>query len=86
MCQREKTDLVFCHNDLSMHNIIVDPETFKINAIIDWEYAGFYPAEFEMPFYLRPGPSVALTGEADDVETLTALMARERLAGPVAEA
>ena len=38
---------MFCHNDFSTHNVIVNPSTLKVNAIIDWEYAGFYPVEFE---------------------------------------
>ncbi|KAI1174943.1 kinase-like protein [Nemania sp. FL0916] len=59
-------EYVFCHNDLSQPNVVVDPDTLKVNAIIDWEYAGFYPAHFERPFYLRPGPSVALKDETDD--------------------
>lgn len=59
-------EYVFCHNDLSQQNVIVDPDTLKINAIIDWEYAGFYPARFEWPFYTRLGPSVAGKGEGDD--------------------
>lgn len=63
-------EYVFCHNDLSQHNIIVDPETLKINAIIDWEYAGFFPPYFEAPFYKRLGPSAALDGEPDDVPRL----------------
>ena len=37
----EKGDYVFCHNDLGQHNVIVDPETLKTNAVIDWEYGGF---------------------------------------------
>lgn len=41
---------VFCHNDISQHNIIVDPRSLKIRAIIDWEYAGFYPKEFEAAY------------------------------------
>ena len=57
---------VFCHNDLSQHNIIVDPQTLKIRAIVDWEYAGFFPEYFERSFYERRGPSVALDGEYDD--------------------
>ncbi|KAB8801899.1 hypothetical protein FH972_026720 [Carpinus fangiana] len=56
-------NLVFCHNDLSTYNIIVDPETLKINAIIDWEYAGFYTEPFEGHFFLRNAPSVAQEGE-----------------------
>lgn len=62
----EKQEYVFCHNDLSQNNVIVDPETLKIKAIVDWEYAAFYPANFEMPIYLREGFSVALPGEVDD--------------------
>jgi hypothetical protein len=61
-------DYVFCHNDLGQHNIIVDPETLKINAIIDWEYAGFWPKWFEGEFWKRAGPSIALDGEIDDRE------------------
>ncbi|CAD0094543.1 unnamed protein product [Aureobasidium mustum] len=38
---------VFCHNDLSGHNILVDPETYEIVGIVDWEYSGFFPPWFE---------------------------------------
>ncbi|KAF2867746.1 kinase-like domain-containing protein [Massariosphaeria phaeospora] len=58
----------FCHNDLSQQNVIVDPDTLKIAAIIDWEYAGFFPEEFDVPFYRRLGPSVAINGEEDDTD------------------
>lgn len=44
-------DFVFCHNDLSGHNIIVDERTFEILAILDWEYSGFFPAWFERPLW-----------------------------------
>ncbi|KAL1741805.1 kinase-like domain-containing protein [Schizophyllum fasciatum] len=57
-------ELVLCHNDLSQHNIIVDPQTLKINAIVDWEFAGFYPVQFEFPFYRRK------FGEKTDVPEL----------------
>jgi hypothetical protein len=46
------TEFVFCHNDLGQHNIFVDPDTFNITAIIDWEFAGYYPPEFEYPLWL----------------------------------
>jgi hypothetical protein len=36
--------------------LLLTPDTLKINAIIDWEYAGFFPAYFEYPFYNRLGP------------------------------
>ncbi|KAK3294501.1 kinase-like domain-containing protein [Chaetomium fimeti] len=62
----DHAEYVFCHNDCSQHNIIVNPTTLKIAAIVDWEYAGFYPEYFEFPFYRRKGPSVALGEEEDD--------------------
>ncbi|KAG6860412.1 hypothetical protein C0995_011483 [Termitomyces sp. Mi166 len=68
--EAETPEFVFIHGDLAQHNIIVDEKTHKINAIIDWEYAGYYPPEFEGAFWLRPGPSGALEGEEDDVEKL----------------
>lgn len=61
-------EYVFCHNDLSQQNVIVNPETLKIAAIIHWEYAGFFPEEFDVPFYKRLGPSVAINGVEDDTE------------------
>jgi serine/threonine protein kinase len=67
-------EFVFCHNDLSQQNIIVDPATLKINAIVDWEYAGFYPACFEWPFYTRLGPSSAINDEVDDSLELLAFL------------
>ena len=57
-----------------MQNVIVDPVSLKICAIIDWEYAGFYPDFFERKFYERLGPSVAMEGEADDSEKLLAFL------------
>jgi aminoglycoside phosphotransferase len=74
MRRRDTKDLVFCHNDLSTHNVIVDPSTLKINAIIDWEYAGFFTSEFEGMFFHRPGPSVALEGEENDENKLLKIM------------
>lgn len=63
-------DYVFCHNDLSQQNVIVDPKSLRINAIIDWEYAGFFPPDFDFPFYTRLGPSAAISGETDDSSDL----------------
>ncbi|RVX70832.1 hypothetical protein B0A52_05988 [Exophiala mesophila] len=40
----------FVHNDLSQGNILVD-DNFKVVGIIDWEYSGFYPDEFEAPLW-----------------------------------
>lgn len=74
----ESEEYVFCHNDLSQQNVVVDPETLKINAIIDWEYAGFFRPHFEFPFYNRLGPSAAINDElADSSELLQYLQSRE---------
>ncbi|KAF4974680.1 hypothetical protein FZEAL_8438 [Fusarium zealandicum] len=70
----EHDEYVFCHDDLSLYNIIFDPHTFKINAIVDWEYAGFYPSRFEWPFYTRLGPSSAIEGENDDSHELISFL------------
>ncbi|TGO48128.1 hypothetical protein BCON_0250g00010 [Botryotinia convoluta] len=59
---------VFCHMDLSQHNIIVDPLTLKIKAIIDFEYSGFWPMQFELPFYTRLGPSSVLVASRPGLE------------------
>lgn len=76
---REVKDLVFSHNDPSTYNVVVDPDTLKIKAIIDWEYAGFYPPEFEFAFYKRTGPSVALGGEIDDTDVLMEAMRKDQV-------
>jgi hypothetical protein len=67
-------EYVFCHNDLSQHNVIVSHDSLRILAIIDWEYAGYWPEKFERRFYKRLGPSVALEGEEDDAEELLHFM------------
>lgn len=52
--QHAKTPLFnFCHNDLSQHNIIMNPGTLQVEAIIDWEFSGFYLPEFEAPLWLK---------------------------------
>ncbi|OAA57877.1 Protein kinase-like domain protein [Niveomyces insectorum RCEF 264] len=44
-------EYVFCHTDLNAANIFVDPTTYKIVSIIDWETAGFFPPEWERPYW-----------------------------------
>ena len=66
----ETKEYVFCHNDLSQANVIVDPKTLKITGIIDWEYAGFFPEWFEWRFYTRKGPSDAIGDEKTDSHEL----------------
>jgi hypothetical protein len=70
----ESEELVYNHGDFSTYNVIVDPVTLKVKAILDWEYAGFYPEQFEGKFFKRVGPSVALDGEENDEDRLLDIM------------
>ncbi|KAH6716325.1 hypothetical protein BKA61DRAFT_642872 [Leptodontidium sp. MPI-SDFR-AT-0119] len=74
-------EYVVCHNDPSQHNIIVNPDTLKINAIIDWEYSGFYPDFFEATFYTRLGTSAAIQREVDDTPRLLEFLNSRRRMG-----
>lgn len=42
---------VLCHTDLDRQNILVDPNTYRIVGILDWETAGFFPKEWELPLW-----------------------------------
>ncbi|KAJ5964033.1 Aminoglycoside phosphotransferase [Penicillium vulpinum] len=37
----------FTHGDLTNCNIIVDPASFELNALIDWERSGYFPVWWE---------------------------------------
>ncbi|TFY62614.1 hypothetical protein EVG20_g6636 [Dentipellis fragilis] len=39
--------IVFTHGDIAKRNIIVEKETGRILALIDWEHAGWFPAHWE---------------------------------------
>ncbi|KAL9634841.1 MAG: hypothetical protein Q9164_003839 [Protoblastenia rupestris] len=56
---------VYCHNDLAQQNIVVDPQTLEVISLIDWEYSGFFPAEFEKPFWLDS----SVSGQDDEEES-----------------
>jgi aminoglycoside phosphotransferase (APT) family kinase protein len=65
---------VFCHGDLNATNILIDPETYEIKCIIDWEYAGFYPPELEGRWWTRPGPAQPIGDERNDTQELLELL------------
>lgn len=50
----EEPRFVLCHNDLSQANIFIHPTTHRIVAIVDWEYAGYYPPQFETRLWRSP--------------------------------
>ncbi|KAI0868243.1 kinase-like domain-containing protein [Hypoxylon argillaceum] len=43
----EMPEYVFQHGDLAAHNILMDLQTLQVKALIDWEYAGFFPPGME---------------------------------------
>jgi thiamine kinase-like enzyme len=43
----EIPDYEFQHGDLAAHNIIMNPGTLQVKALIDWEHAGFFPPGME---------------------------------------
>lgn len=43
LLQRTNRELVLTHGDLTMRNIIVDPESLKIKGLIDWATAAYLP-------------------------------------------
>ena len=38
---------VFQHGDIAAHNIMMDAKTLEPKALIDWEYAGYFPPGME---------------------------------------
>ncbi|KIH91034.1 hypothetical protein SPBR_02053 [Sporothrix brasiliensis 5110] len=50
-------EFVFIHSDLDRQNILVDPVTFRIVCILDWETAGFFPPDWELPKWKLEGRS-----------------------------
>jgi hypothetical protein len=43
----KSAEYVFQHGDIAAQNIIMDPRTLMVKALIDFEYAGFYPPGME---------------------------------------
>ncbi|CAG7944718.1 unnamed protein product [Penicillium nalgiovense] len=40
-------EIVFTHSDFSSRNILVDENSYQVTAILDWEFAGWYPEWWE---------------------------------------
>ncbi|KAK8166571.1 hypothetical protein IWX90DRAFT_358577, partial [Phyllosticta citrichinensis] len=55
--QRSKQHrVVFTHGDLTQLNIIVDKDSYRIRALLDWEYAGWYPEHWEYVKFVDTHP------------------------------
>ncbi|MCJ1274969.1 hypothetical protein MMC21_002768 [Puttea exsequens] len=48
-----REEYVFCHGDLAKRNIMVNRQSLQPVAVVDWEYAGFYPRVFEEEYWIR---------------------------------
>ena len=44
----ETAEYIFQHGDLAAHNILIDEGTLEVKALIDWEYAGYFPVGMEL--------------------------------------
>ena len=44
---------VFCHYDLAPQNIFVDPKSLRVITLLDWEYSGYFEAEFDVRFFFK---------------------------------
>ncbi len=47
-------EYVFCHGNLHAHSILMHAETLHVMKIVDWDNAGFFPAEFQRWTVRRP--------------------------------
>lgn len=65
-------DPVLGRNDHGLHNLLVDPETGEITAMLDWAYTLAVPAAFDFEFavYLFSGAFLAGLPDVSDRRTL----------------
>jgi len=40
-------EFVFTHGDLGPANMRMDPYTLTVKCVVDWEYSGYFPPEFQ---------------------------------------
>ena len=70
--ETDPTKYILHHHDLSLANILVDPETFKITGVVDWECIGVVPRwEDRHPQFLE-GPEVEMELERLDKNDIDA--------------
>ncbi|CEJ83192.1 hypothetical protein VHEMI03212 [[Torrubiella] hemipterigena] len=43
----EQPGYIFQHGDMAAHNILIDRSSLQVNALIDWEHAGYFPSGME---------------------------------------
>jgi aminoglycoside phosphotransferase (APT) family kinase protein len=67
---REDHRIVFTHGDLALHNIII--KDGHVNAIIDWEFSGWYPEHWD---YCKTSSFLGST--EDDYEACKAMYEKQ---------
>ncbi len=75
--------IAVAHADIAPMNMMVDPDAQRITGLIDWEFAGFYPADmdFHSLLYYDRFQSWKLTG-AEDVLMARGLMREQGIEPP----
>lgn len=63
----EKAQYTFQHGDLAAHNILMNPQTLEVAALIDWEYAGFFPPVMEIWLDILDKHAYRRRGDADAI-------------------
>ncbi|RPA94666.1 APH-domain-containing protein [Choiromyces venosus 120613-1] len=48
--------IVLSHGDFHPGNIMIDPDSLEVVAVIDWEFGGWYPEYWEFVKAMEPGP------------------------------
>lgn len=67
-------EYVFCHNDLTANNIMLDSNTLEVKALFNWEDSGYFPPEVQQWKYTRFN-QFGLYDDLDTVRRHVALIA-----------
>ncbi|RKU48060.1 hypothetical protein DL546_008126 [Coniochaeta pulveracea] len=51
----EREEYVFTHQDLVLHNLLIDTRTLEVLALLDTEECGYFPPELQQWKHDRPG-------------------------------
>ncbi|KAK4033134.1 hypothetical protein C8A01DRAFT_40421 [Parachaetomium inaequale] len=65
---------VFCHGNLHAHSILMHAETLHVMKIVDWDNAGYFPAEFQALWTVRRPDYEELFTNKEGCKELSGLM------------
>jgi hypothetical protein len=66
---------VFCHGNLHAHSILMHAETLHVMKIVDWDNAGYFPAEFQALWTVKRPDYEELFTNKERCKELSGLMA-----------